>query len=262
MGRSPCCEEKTEVKKGPWTPEEDRKLIEYVQLHGHGSWKSLPENAGLNRCGKSCRLRWNNYLRPGIKRGHFSDDEELQIVHLHSLLGNKWSKISSFLPGRTDNEIKNYWNTRLKKKLLRMGIDPVTHEQKTGTDQLPSLANLNALLMQVANLQMLQNLVRLMTPKVPLPPEPCSGTNPHLDSLLEELVNGPLDPSVIPESGRTSPIGSSYDMHMPISCSETHQMVREDNFEVAECLKKDSVAAPWQGLNLAEQEFSWEDVLQ
>ncbi|KAG6500135.1 transcription factor MYB74-like [Zingiber officinale] len=249
MGRSPCCKEtKTDVKKGPWTPEEDRKLIEYVQLHGHRSWRSLPENAGLNRCGKSCRLRWNNYLRPGIKRGQFSDEEERQIVHLHSLLGNKWSKISSFLPGRTDNEIKNHWNTRLKKKLLRMGIDPVTH------DQLPSLANLNALLMQVANLQMLQNLVQLMS--TPNPPEPCSGINPHLidllplNSLLEELlVTSPLDPIV-----------SSYGM--PISCSDTHQMVPEGNLEGTECLQRDSVAAaPWQGLNLAEQEFSWKDIL-
>ncbi|KAJ6682631.1 MYB FAMILY TRANSCRIPTION FACTOR [Salix koriyanagi] len=68
MGRSPCCDE-SGLKKGPWTPEEDQKLVKYIQKHGHGSWRALPKLAGLNRCGKSCRLRWTNYLRPDIKRG-------------------------------------------------------------------------------------------------------------------------------------------------------------------------------------------------
>ncbi|XP_042435179.1 transcription factor MYB93-like [Zingiber officinale] len=121
MGRSPCCEDQNGLKKGHWTGEEDRKLVEYVQKHGHGSWRSLPKLAGLNRCGKSCRLRWTNYLRPDIKRGNFSKEEEQTILNLHSLLGNKWSAIASHLPGRTDNEIKNYWNTHLKKKLLQLG---------------------------------------------------------------------------------------------------------------------------------------------
>lgn len=88
MGRSPCCDE-SHVKKGPWTPEEDKKLVDYIQLHGHRSWRELPKNAGLNRCGKSCRLRWTNYLRPDIKRGNFSEEEERLIVQLHSALGNK-----------------------------------------------------------------------------------------------------------------------------------------------------------------------------
>nr|URY18770.1 MYB protein [Zanthoxylum bungeanum] len=122
MGRSPCSYE-SGLKKGPWTPEEDKKLVHFIQKHGHGSWKALPNLAGLNRCGKSCRLRWTNYLRPDIKRGKFSQDEEQKILHLHSILGNKWSAIASHLPGRTDNEIKNFWNTNLRKKLIQMGID-------------------------------------------------------------------------------------------------------------------------------------------
>lgn len=126
MGRAPCCE-KDGLKKGPWTPEEDQKLIDYIREHGHGSWRTLPKNAGLQRCGKSCRLRWTNYLRPDIKRGRFSFEEEETIIQLHSILGNKWSAIAARLPGRTDNEIKNYWNTHIRKRLLRMGIDPVTH---------------------------------------------------------------------------------------------------------------------------------------
>lgn len=129
MGRSPCCD-KIGLKKGPWTPEEDKKLLAYIDQYGHGSWRALPTKAGLQRCGKSCRLRWTNYLRPDIKRGKFSLQEEKSIIQLHALLGNRWSSIATHLPKRTDNEIKNYWNTHLKKRLVKMGIDPVTHKTK------------------------------------------------------------------------------------------------------------------------------------
>ncbi|XP_057825168.1 transcription factor MYB14-like [Cryptomeria japonica] len=126
MGRAPCCD-KIGVKKGPWNPQEDRILIDFICRNGHRNWRALPKQAGLLRCGKSCRLRWTNYLRPDIKRGNFSPEEEETIIELHQRLGNRWSTIASRLPGRTDNEIKNIWNTNLKKRLLRMGIDPVTH---------------------------------------------------------------------------------------------------------------------------------------
>ncbi|KAF5442559.1 hypothetical protein F2P56_035203 [Juglans regia] len=141
MGRSPCCNENG-LKKGPWTPEEDQKLVDYIQKHGHGSWRALPKLAGLKRCGKSCRLRWANYLNPDIKRGKFSEDEQQIIINLHAVLGNKWSVIASHLPGRTDNEIKNFWNTHFKKKLLQMGIDPVTHRRRTHHDLINVLSNL------------------------------------------------------------------------------------------------------------------------
>ncbi|CAE5985020.1 unnamed protein product [Arabidopsis arenosa] len=126
MGRSPCCE-KEHMNKGAWTKEEDERLVSYIKSHGEGCWRSLPRAAGLLRCGKSCRLRWINYLRPDLKRGNFTHDEDELIVKLHSLLGNKWSLIAARLPGRTDNEIKNYWNTHIKRKLLSKGIDPATH---------------------------------------------------------------------------------------------------------------------------------------
>ncbi|MED6145417.1 hypothetical protein PIB30_025054 [Stylosanthes scabra] len=126
MGRSPCCE-KEHTNKGAWTKEEDERLINYIKLHGEGCWRSLPKAAGLLRCGKSCRLRWINYLRPDLKRGNFTEEEDELIINLHSLLGNKWSLIAARLPGRTDNEIKNYWNTHIKRKLYGRGIDPQTH---------------------------------------------------------------------------------------------------------------------------------------
>ncbi|KAG2685237.1 hypothetical protein I3760_10G115500 [Carya illinoinensis] len=138
MGRAPCCE-KNSLKKGPWTPEEDQKLMDYIQKHGYGNWRTLPKNAGLERCGKSCRLRWTNYLRPDIKRGRFSFEEEETIIQLHSILGNRWSAIAARLPGRTDNEIKNYWNTHIRKRLLRMGIDPVTHSPLLDLLELSSI---------------------------------------------------------------------------------------------------------------------------
>ncbi|KAJ9154086.1 hypothetical protein P3X46_027460 [Hevea brasiliensis] len=103
-------------RKGPWTAEEDRLLIEYVRLHGEGRWNSVARLAGLKRNGKSCRLRWVNYLRPDLKRGQITPHEESIILELHARWGNRWSTIARSLPGRTDNEIKNYWRTHFKKK--------------------------------------------------------------------------------------------------------------------------------------------------
>ncbi|KAL3537418.1 hypothetical protein ACH5RR_000784 [Cinchona calisaya] len=105
------------LRKGLWSPEEDEKLMNYMLRNGQGCWSDIARNAGLERCGKSCRLRWINYLRPDLKRGAFSPQEEELIVHLHSILGNRWSQIAARLPGRTDNEIKNFWNSTIKKRL-------------------------------------------------------------------------------------------------------------------------------------------------
>lgn len=116
------------LKKGPWTAEEDELLVRYIMTQGEGGWGTLPKRAGLLRCGKSCRLRWVNYLRPNVKRGHITPDEEDLILRLHRLLGNRWSLIAGRIPGRTDNEIKNYWNTHLSRKLIRQGINPRTHK--------------------------------------------------------------------------------------------------------------------------------------
>ncbi|XP_024018073.1 transcription factor GAMYB isoform X2 [Morus notabilis] len=104
------------LKKGPWTSSEDALLVEYVKKHGEGNWNAVQKHSGLSRCGKSCRLRWANHLRPNLRKGAFSQDEERLIIELHAKMGNKWARMASHLPGRTDNEIKNYWNTRIKRR--------------------------------------------------------------------------------------------------------------------------------------------------
>ncbi|KAA8548031.1 hypothetical protein F0562_004708 [Nyssa sinensis] len=127
MGRPPCCD-KSNVKRGLWTVEEDAKILAYVANHGVGNWTLVPQKAGLNRCGKSCRLRWTNYLRPDLKHDNFTPQEEQLILEYHKAIGSRWSLIAKQLPGRTDNDVKNYWNTKLRKKLSKMGIDPITHK--------------------------------------------------------------------------------------------------------------------------------------
>ncbi|CAL0331433.1 unnamed protein product [Lupinus luteus] len=165
MGRAPCCD-KSGLKKGPWTPEEDHKLIDYIKKHGYGNWRTLPKNAGLERCGKSCRLRWTNYLRPDIKRGRFTFEEEEAIIQLHSILGNKWSAIASRLPGRTDNEIKNYWNTHIRKRLLRIGIDPVTHSPRLDLLDLSSILNSSFYDSSQMNIQRLLGMQPMVNPEL------------------------------------------------------------------------------------------------
>ncbi|CAN4121840.1 unnamed protein product [Withania somnifera] len=112
-----------EVRRGPWTLEEDNLLINSISTHGEGRWNNLAKCAGLKRTGKSCRLRWLNYLKPDIKRGNLTPQEQLLILELHSKWGNRWSKIAQHLPGRTDNEIKNYWRTRVQKQARQLKVD-------------------------------------------------------------------------------------------------------------------------------------------
>ncbi|WVY96742.1 hypothetical protein V8G54_028893 [Vigna mungo] len=113
------------LRKGQWTEEEDAILAAYVTQHGPGNWNIVKQRTGLLRCGKSCRLRWTNHLRPDLRRGAFTKEEQNKVIELHAKMGNKWAKMTQDLPGRTDNEIKNFWNTRLKKrKRIGLGVYP------------------------------------------------------------------------------------------------------------------------------------------
>ncbi|XP_010477945.1 PREDICTED: transcription factor MYB108-like isoform X2 [Camelina sativa] len=121
-------DEGAEQRKGPWTLEEDTLLTNYISHNGEGRWNLLAKSSGLKRTGKSCRLRWLNYLKPDIKRGNLTPQEQLLILELHSKWGNRWSKIAKYLPGRTDNDIKNYWRTRVQKQARQLNIDSNSHK--------------------------------------------------------------------------------------------------------------------------------------
>ncbi|XVF01880.1 hypothetical protein REPUB_Repub04eG0126700 [Reevesia pubescens] len=182
MVRTPCCD-KSGLRKGTWIPEEDRKLKAYVTRYGCWNWRQLPKYAGLARCGKSCRLRWMNYLRPNIKRGNYSNEEEETIIRLHKSLGNRWSAIAAQLPGRTDNEVKNHWHTTLKKRFkhkpsVTKDQDPVL---KRGTSKEKEETKLN---------------------------------NHH-------LLTNPTSPPLILESSLSSPQPASSDQNSSITTDDT-----------------------------------------
>ncbi|MBA0605884.1 hypothetical protein Godav_018416 [Gossypium davidsonii] len=145
MDKKPCKSQEVEVRKGPWTMEEDLILINYIADHGEGVWNSLAKAAGLKRTGKSCRLRWLNYLRPDVRRGNITPEEQFLIMELHTKWGNRWSKIAKHLPGRTDNEIKNYWRTRIQKHMNKPAevcysnqSDCELLDQQASSSQLPT----------------------------------------------------------------------------------------------------------------------------
>ncbi|XP_004305612.1 PREDICTED: transcription repressor MYB6-like [Fragaria vesca subsp. vesca] len=168
MGRSPCCV-KEGLNRGAWTALEDQILIDYINTHGEGKWRRIPKEAGLKRCGKSCRLRWLNYLRPGIKRGNITQEEEDLIIRLHKLLGNRWSLIAGRIPGRTDNEIKNYWNTTLGKKVNNGQDDVVENKNEKKKNKTKSLTRVLDSIAAVRTKAMRCNSVAVTSHLQPLP---------------------------------------------------------------------------------------------
>ncbi|XP_047326258.1 transcription factor MYB120-like [Impatiens glandulifera] len=151
MVKSEEKEKEVGLKKGTWTEEEDEVLADYIRKHGEeSSWNTVEKESGLNRCAKSCRLRWVNHLRPELKKGPLTANEIETIVRLHARIGNKWSRIAEKIPGRTDNDIKNFWNTRIK-SCERRGlplyppevVQELLNEEKNQMNMVPTTVNFN-----------------------------------------------------------------------------------------------------------------------
>lgn len=212
-GRAPCCD-KNKVKRGPWSPAEDMRLITFIQQHGHDNWRALPKQAGLLRCGKSCRLRWINYLRPDVKRGNFTKEEEDNIIKLHETFGNKWSKIASLLPGRTDNEIKNVWNTHLKKKVDA----PTTKGVKSATTQANN--NESSVITSSSSSSSTNSMVSSTSKRTAIQAgiEEDDGSSAAKEPRLDE-TEGVEEPKEVSNSSNSSSM-TNYSSHVDVSTIE------------------------------------------
>ncbi|XP_008240255.1 PREDICTED: transcription factor MYB108-like [Prunus mume] len=257
LSSTSCSEDESELRRGPWTLEEDTLLIQYIARHGEGRWNLLAKRSGLRRTGKSCRLRWLNYLKPDVKRGNLSPEEQLLILDLHSKWGNRWSKIAQYLPGRTDNEIKNYWRTRVQKQARHLKVDTNSTEfqniircfwmprllQKIGGE---SAFSSPMLIQNQMALQPLDNVSQHLTAATASPPQipgqgalNMSGTIYNLDSIQKQNAESEFCTSscILPSEPIDMPKMSQFPECPP---SPFHAILNNDNAKGGFCVDNNS----------------------
>lgn len=240
---SKSCERAGKLKKGPWTYEEDIRLLRYITIHGPGRWSALAKASGLQRCGKSCRLRWVNYLRPDLKRGSITPEEERIILDLHARWGNRWSLIAEKMPGRTDNEIKNYWRSHLRKKLLTSHPSEDSYDVNKITTSLPQLVTASHAVMANHALQPLPSSSSNednTENRVHVNPQPNLAASHFLESVFNATNLSCTDCSWQKQSGE-EPVfrATSADAHTALVS------LKEEQNEVASCgsLEQDALSA-------------------
>ncbi|KAJ0789461.1 putative transcription factor MYB family [Helianthus annuus] len=233
-----------DLRRGPWTVEEDFALINYIAHHGEGRWNSLARCAGLKRTGKSCRLRWLNYLRPDVRRGNITLEEQLLILELHSRWGNRWSKIAQHLPGRTDNEIKNYWRTRVQKHAKQLKCDVNSKQFKDTMRYLwmPRLAErIKAASTTTTATVTGDSSTITTTTTTSYPLNQSNMDNIHINNNTSQLLmtntydgygNNLVNPSYTQDSSSTtsvSPVSDLTDGYYPISQSQNQDFFQSNN---------------------------------